>query len=111
MELVPQAVQQLHDIPGQSGFSPYEVLYGRHRPYAGVPYEPSRQLEDAVSFFDRQQHVDEKVAKTLNELHRRKSEVVNQSRRELKTLAVGSVAWYLRPRGRPGEKLETHWPG
>ena len=27
----------LHDTPGDGGLSPYEVLYGRSRPYAGVP--------------------------------------------------------------------------
>ena len=111
MELLPRAVQQLHDIPGQSGLSPYEVLYGRHRPYTGVLYEPPRRLEDAVSVFDRQRYMDDKGANALNDLHRRKSEVVNQSRRELKPWDVGSLAWYLRPRGRPGEKLETYWLG
>ena len=111
MEALPRAVQQLHDIPGQGGLSPYEILYGRHRPYAGVPYEPPRRLEDAVAFFERQQLVDAKVAAALNDVHHRKAEQVNQHRRELKPLAVGCLAWYLRPRGRPGEKLETYWVG
>jgi hypothetical protein len=111
VEALQRAVQQLHDAPGQSGLSPYEVLYGRHRPYAGVPYEPARRQEDAVAFFERQKEVDTKVAKVLNELHRMKADQVNAQRRELKPLAVGSLVWYLRPRGRPGEKLETYWLG
>ena len=111
VEALPRAVQQLHDVPGQCGLSPYEVLYGRHRPYAGVPYDPPRRLEDAVAFFDRQRHVDTKVAQALNALHDVKAAQVNKSRRELDPLAVGTFVWYLRPRGRPGEKLETYWLG
>lgn len=111
MESLPRAVQQLHDVPGQSGLSPYEILYGRHRPYAGVPYSPPKQLEDAVAFFERQRLVDTKVAKTLNVLHAKRADQVNAQRRELKPLPVGSLVWYLRPRGRPGEKLETYWLG
>ena len=65
MEALPRAVQQLHDAPGLSGLSPYEILYGRHRPYAGIPYDPPSKMEDAVSFFQRQAEVDAKVAKAL----------------------------------------------
>ena len=111
VEALPLAVQRLHDREGQSGLSPYQVLYGRNRPYAGVPYEPPTRAEDAVSFFERQQAVDQQVAQTLNAHHDKKAEQLNRHRRELPTLKVGDKAWYLRPRGRPGEKLETYWLG
>ena len=55
--------------------------------------------------------VDQKVAATLNDLHQRNAEVVNARRKDLKPLEVGSLVWYLRPRGRHREKLETYWLG
>jgi hypothetical protein len=111
VEALPIAVQRLNDKEGPSGLSPYEVLYGRHRPYAGVPYDPPTKAEDAVSFFERQKLVDKKVADTVNQLHHKKTEQLNKRRKELPPLQVGSKAWYLRPRGRPGEKLESYWLG
>ena len=56
--------------------SPYEVLYGRSRPYAGVPYKAPNRLEDAVAFFKRHEEVDQKVARVLQELHQHKADVV-----------------------------------
>ena len=40
IEGLQRAIRHIHDIPGEGGLSPYEILYGRHRPYAGVPYQP-----------------------------------------------------------------------
>ena len=55
MDALPRAVQQLHDIPGPSGMSPYEILYGRHRPYAGIPYTAPTMLPDALNVFKKQE--------------------------------------------------------
>ena len=37
VEALPVAVQQIHDAPGESGLSPYEIVMGRTRNLAGVP--------------------------------------------------------------------------
>ena len=109
VESVQRVVQLHNESAGASGLSPYEILYGRHQQMAGVPYEEPRQVEDAVAFFARQAEVDQKVSKIMQEIHEKRMEQLN--RRELPSLHVGSRAWYLRPRGRPGEKLETYWIG
>jgi hypothetical protein len=52
----------MHDIPGQIGLSPYEIVYGRRRPLKGVPYTPTKIADDAVRFFDHMKQTQEKIA-------------------------------------------------
>jgi hypothetical protein len=111
VEALPRALRMLHDAIGQSGLSPYQILYGRDRWYAGVPYQPPTKAEDAVAFFERMEDIDKAVAEKLNEVHSQRAEQVNRRRRELPEFQVGAKVWYLRPRNRTGEKLETYWVG
>ena len=110
-ESLQRAVNQHNDQPGPTGLSPYEILYGRQRPLAGVPYPLDKPAEDAEAFFQRQAEVDAKVANVLNDIHRKRDEQLNRRRKELPALKVGDKAWYLRPRGGADEKLETYWVG
>ena len=48
--VLPRILYRIHDTPG-SGLSPYQILFGRERPLAGVPYEPPVECEDAKAFF------------------------------------------------------------
>ncbi len=40
VELLPLIRQHMHDIPGPTGLSLYEIVYGRQRPMKGLPYKP-----------------------------------------------------------------------
>jgi hypothetical protein len=111
VESLPRAVQKLNDSKAQHGLSPYEVLYGRHRWTGGVPYKAPVMVDDAVSFFERQKAVDQKVADVLNDLHKRQADQKNRSRKDLEEFAKGDLVWYLRPPRRPGQKLESYWLG
>jgi hypothetical protein len=111
VEALQNVVNMINDAPGQSGLSPYEVLYGRQRWTAGIPYRPPATAEDAVSFFTRQREVDQQVAATMNALHAKQAEALNKRRRELCDFRPGDRVWYLRPPGRTGEKLESYWLG
>jgi hypothetical protein len=111
VEALQKVVQQMNDSPARHGLSPYEVLYGRHRWTAGVPYKAPTMMEDAVEFFARQRKVDEHVATTLNKLHQTQSDLINRRRKELSEFKAGDRVWYLRPPRRAGEKLESYWLG
>jgi FAD/FMN-containing dehydrogenase len=110
-EALPRALRTLHDSAGPSGLSPFQVLFGRERWYGGVPYQPPTRAEDAVAFFERMQDIDHRVAKILNEEHAKTAETVNKRRKELPELEINDKVWYLRPRTRTGEKLETYGIG
>jgi len=66
VELLPMVLRQYLDMPGPTGLSPYEIVFGRTRYISGVPYAPLRESEDAKRFFDRMQKQEIKVAEVLN---------------------------------------------
>ena len=110
-EALPRAIQHHHDTVAPHGLTPYQVLFCRDRPMAGVPYELPPRAEDAVDFFERQRQVDHQITNTLNKLHDKQTAMVNRRRKELPEFKVGDRVRYLRPRDRPGEKLESYWLG
>jgi hypothetical protein len=72
VEVLPIALNQIRDAEGPAGLSPDQILYGRDRPYAGIPYDPPTRAEDATSFFQRQRAIDKQVADSLNAEHEKK---------------------------------------
>jgi len=81
VEALPQVLDRIHDVPGESGLSPYQILFGRERPLAGIPYSPPRECEDACQFFKRMEEIDRQVAEVLNEVHAAQARRVNQGRK------------------------------
>ena len=110
VETLPRVIDRIHDTPGESGLSPYEIVFGRERFCANVPYNPPRECEDAQYFFKRMNDLDQRVARILNAKHQKEAKQVNVGRKDLKPLQIGRVVWYRRPEGSAG-KLDTRWVG
>ena len=110
VEVLPQLLDRLHDTPGVSGYSPYEILFGRERPLAGIPYQPPRESEDAKSFIERQQKIDTIVAEILNTKHQKEFDAANKHRTPGAVFQAGDQVWYRRPEG-SGDKEATRWIG
>jgi hypothetical protein len=110
VEALPQVVDRIHDVKGESGLSPYQILFGRERPLSGVPYEPPKECEDALQFFRKMQDIDKKVSEALNRQHEIQAKRVNLSRKEMEPIEIGTQVWYKRPEN-SGEKLDTRWIG
>ena len=107
---LPQVVDRIHDVPGEGGYTPYQIIFGRDRPLGGVPYSPPRFSEDAEDFIQRIKDVEESVARKLNEKHRKQAEQVNKGRKDAPRLKPGDKVWYRRPEG-TGEKTDSRWLG
>ena len=110
VELLPRAINIIHDAPGESGLSPFHILFGRERNTANLPYQPPTECEDAQDFFKRMNELDQRVAKAVNEIHKRDQARINARRKKFPPLAIGQTVWYRRPEG-SGEKLDTRWIG
>ena len=110
VEALPRAVRLIHDMPGESGLSPYEILFGRERFCARVPYTPPRECEDAKEFFERISALDEKIAESLNEMHAKKAGRVNFKRKSQEEYPIGTLVWYYRPEN-TGGKIDSRWLG
>ena len=110
VEALPQVLDRIHDTPGETGMSPYFILFGRERPLGNIPVKPQREAEDAVQFFERQEKTDKLVAQILNEKHQKAQERANRGVKEWPTYKAGDTVWYLRPPD-SGNKLDTRWLG
>ena len=51
VETLPRVLDRIHDLPGETGFTPSEILFGRHRPLSGLPLPIPHVCEDALQFF------------------------------------------------------------
>ena len=60
VEALPRVLKAYHDLPGESGRSPFQILFGRERNFAGTPGPPDKECESAERFStacDRAVHV------------------------------------------------------
>ena len=99
MEMISHVPRKYHDMPGVSGLSPYEIVYGRQRPLAGLPYSIPKVSEDVVEFFKIMESMDKRVARKLNEEHERRVSKINQSRKEKPLYELEDKVWFKRPAG------------
>jgi hypothetical protein len=111
VEALPRVLRMYHDTPGESGFSPYQVVFGRERYLAGVPYEPLKECEGAQAFFDRMDDLDKRVAQVLNQQHWQEARRINASRPKPSAYQPGDRVWLLRPKDSAVSKLDTWWVG
>ena len=111
VEILPKALRAIHDVPGESGLTPYEIVFGRQRPLAGIPYRPEREAEGATAFLKKMEEQDRWVSKVLQEQQARRANQENKKRKEPSPLPTGSKVGY-QPEKKPGaDKLEPKWKG
>ena len=90
---MPRVLRMYHDTPGESGISPYQIVFGRERNLAGVPYVPLQECEDAQTFFDRMEALDQRVAAIMNQKHAVSEGWINAHRRAPEPYQPGDWVW------------------
>lgn len=111
VEALPRVLRIHNDTPNDTGMTPYQILFGRDRNEAGIPYAAPNEAEDAKSFFKRMQKIDEKVAKVFSERHQQVADLYNKDKRDMQPFKPGDIVWVLRPPSMGGHKMETWWLG
>ena len=111
VEALPKVLKQYHDAVGESGYSPYEIVFGRFRNLPGIPQPPEKACEDARDFLERQVEVDKQVARVLNHKHELAADRLNRNRPERRPFKVGDQVWVYRPKRVGGYKIEPKWWG
>ena len=112
VEALPRALRILHDLEDpQLHLSPYEIVFGRQRAHAGLPWSLPRECPDAVEFLDHMREIDFHVALLLNMEHEKVARRVNRGRDAGPKFTVGDWVWQMRPREVGGMKLKTWWMG
>ena len=111
VEALPRALRVQHDLVGDWGVSPYELVFGRERNLAGIPLQPVRECAEAEQFLAHMEAVDKKVAHALNEAHQKIQSRVNSKRKPKAPFEDGSWVWLLSPKNVGGQKIERWWKG
>jgi hypothetical protein len=112
VEALPRALYIHHNNIGESGLSPYHILFGRERLVPGIPYTPERECEDAQQFFERMEAIDHKIAQTLNNLHDTHYTSFNTHKPPRETFAVDDLVWVLNPLDLSTHtKITPRWTG
>ena len=111
VESLPHALRLIHDVSGPSGFSPYQIVFGRDRNLGGIPFEGSECAEEAAAFVDRMRDLDREVASILDAQHAHERDRINKNRRENHPFRVGQLVMLSRPKSVGGNKMKTWWGG
>ena len=111
VEALPRVLRIHNDTPNDTGFSPYQILFGRDRNEANIPYEAPNECEGAKAFFSRMEKLDQKIASIYAERHAQVQAQYNRDKREMPPFKVGDKVWILRPPNVGGNKMETWWLG
>ena len=54
-------LKRIHNMVGETGLSPYQILIGREGPLAVVTYQPLKECEDAQVVFTTIEESDQKM--------------------------------------------------
>ena len=113
VEALPRALRIIHDTPDPvTGLSPYEIMFGRPRNMATLPWDPQQKCEEAEDFLTKMAEIDKEIAQRLNSHHEKQQASQNKKRpQDPHIYKPNDMAWILRPNETVGVKLDTRWHG
>ena len=71
-QAMPHVLDRFHDTPGEGGKGPYQIFFGRKRPFAAIPDEPPKSVRTLWPFLATSKKIDFVVAETLNAQHKKR---------------------------------------
>jgi hypothetical protein len=112
VEVLPRVLRVYHDtVDPATNLSPYQVVFGRSRNTAGLPWEPEAPCEEATEFMDRMEEIDRCLADRQNEIHTRIAEYRNTRRKYRPIFCDSDWVWVINPKGVGGTGLHPRWHG
>ena len=91
VEALPRVLRLHNDTVSECGLRPYQILFGRDRAEAGIPYQPPRECENASHFFTRMREIDQKVALFYNDILEKQQNLVNSRRKNSRLLSMKGI--------------------
>jgi len=111
VESLPRVLRLRHDLPNkETGFSAYQMLFGRERPLAGLPTPISQIHSDAEDFISGMELMYLFVLHNLKMELQKEDEKFNK-KYTLDDFMVGEWILLKRPTGFLDPKIQTSWPG
>jgi len=81
VEALPRALFTHHGIPGETGLSPHQIVFGRDRNVTGIPYRVERECEDASDFVERMRELDKAISERLTNQRKKTQDALNRKRK------------------------------
>ena len=112
VEALPRVLRIHHDLPTVThGFSPYELVFGRERPTAGLPVNVDQRSPSAEEFFEHMERLDVIATQMLRDEVQKEEERMNQQRDDSPIYRHNDWVWLHRPTAFGGAKMQTSWMG
>ena len=109
VEALPRVLRLQHDMVGETGLSPYEIVFGRERNLPGIPFRNPRWSEEASAYLERMRLMDEHISAALNAKHSRVQDQVNAARKRKREYFKVHAVWVVRPKSVDGCKVSAWW--
>jgi hypothetical protein len=98
VEALPRALRLHHDKAGITGYSPYQIVFGRERNLPGLPYSTPLECMEAQDFLEHMGEMDRTLAQALNQIHDEQKARHNGKQRARPVFKVGDRVWVLKPK-------------
>ena len=114
VQALPRALRIQHDaVSPITGLSPHQIMFGRHRALAALPWWYEEDIPEATDYFNCMARIDAAVAERLNNAHARIAESINSHRQNPARVPfdIDEFVWHLKPKPLGGVKIGTWWTG
>ena len=112
VEHSPAVVRAWHETTGPSGYTPKEIVFGKHNRTKGPPLaEPEGVALDAAHYFQRREELIAPARRAMIQVQETMADKYNKSRRMSPNFAKGDRVWVRRQRKNLGDKTCSYWNG
>ena len=112
VEVLPCVVRAWHETTGPSGYTPNEIVFGKHSRTKGPPLaEPKGVAQDAAHYFQRREELIVLAHRAMIQVQETMAHKYNKSRRMSPNFSKGDHVCVRRQRKNLGDKTCPYWDG
>ena len=112
IEVLPAVARVWHETTGPSGYTPNEIVFGKHNRTKGPPLaEPRGVAQDAAHYFQRREELIALARRAMIEVQETMAHKYNKSRRMSPYFSKGDRIWVRHERKILGDKTCPYWDG
>ena len=105
MEALPAVVRAWHETTGPSGYTPNEIVFGKHNRTKVPPLaEPKGVAQDAAHYFQRREELIALARRAMIQVQKTMAHKYNNRRRISPNFSKGDRGWVRRQRKSLGDK-------
>ena len=112
VEVLPAVVRAWHETTGPSGYTPNEIVFGKHNRTKGPSLaEPKGVTQDAAHYFQRREELIALARRAIFQVQETMAHKYNKSRKMSPNFSKGDRVWVRRQRKNLGDKTCPYWDG